>query len=80
MIGFFILAIETQNVCAVNDWDKTPLPIVGNAKEQENSKANIVNSWFQTLLVILMVSSSLSSVSYINKVYKVWKYHDKEIS
>ena len=53
---------------------------MSNGDGIDYSKADVVNIRFQTLLLILMFFSSLASLSYLNKVYNVCKYHNKDIA
>ena len=72
-IGYFLFAVETENVCIVADEQRSPLPIAEIPTDLDvlTGETHVVNISFQSILVILFLVSIFTTICYIDKIVKV---------
>ena len=76
MIAYFLVGVETSNMCVVNTDTTVPLSTL-ELSDISNSYTNMSNT-IQTKLTLLFVISSITTLVYISKIVAVVKNHRKD--
>ena len=81
LIGYFLFAVETKNVCIVAAEQHNPLPIseVPTDLSELAEATDVVNLSFQSILVIIFLVSIFTTICYVDKVVKVLQCSEKDV-
>ena len=77
MLGYILFGVETENTCIVVYESNSPLPLTmlpANLDTLPGGFANM-SRVFQTIIMMLFITSVCTTIMYINKVVNVIKFH-----
>lgn len=80
MIGYFLFFVEENNVCVVAEKQFQPLPteILPTNLNSLPGDFAIMSYVFQSILLTLFLISLISSITYIQKILIVLKWHKSD--
>ena len=77
MLGYIVFCVEIDHTCVVVYEQDKPIPLTYLPDNLNNLPGGFSNMSrvFQTILMMLFITSVCTTIMYVLKVYKVVKYH-----